>query len=490
VGCHKSARRVVGWGDEEDAHVDRSDEIRDVVVIGGGLAGRVAAATAADAGASVLLADGHPGANRAGTDHVGRFRFNRGAHALYRGGEGRAVLRRLGVRVAGAGPPLAGALGRRGDLVDRLPYGPKSLARTRLLSGRERARFARELAELPRLRPARLADRTVAEWFDDRGLDGGPRALFEQLARTTTYVADLDRLSADVVARYFRLVGRGVVYIHGGWETLVEGLGAAGARRGVERVVAPVRSAVPDGGRVRVTLAAHNAEAGGEADVSAVPDGDGAEPNGGGAARDAGGERVVLASAVVVAAGTPEACASVLPANPPAWERVGPPVQVACLDLGLAEPPRTRVLLGVDRPLYLICHSPPAQLAPGGAAVVHAVRYRRVDETSSVDARAELEEHCRVAGIEPDAAEEVRYLHRMVACGAMPTPASGGLAARPGVADTGLDGVFVAGDWVGAGGHLADAALTSGESAGRQAARHAANAGRATVAGATLGAHG
>jgi phytoene dehydrogenase-like protein len=462
--------------------MDRIDETRDVVVIGGGLAGRVAAATAADAGASVLLADGHPGANRAGTDRVGRFRFNRGAHALYRGGEGRAVLRRLGVRVAGVGPPLAGALGRRGDLVDRLPYGPKSLARTRLLSGRERARFARELAEIPRLRPDLLADRTVAEWFDERGLEGGVRALLEQLVRTTTYVADHDRLSADVVARYFRLVARSVIYVHGGWATLLDGLAAAGARRGVERVSAPVRSAIPDGGRVRVTLAGRDGAAA-PADGGIGPDGDGAAPAD-------GRERVILARSVVVAGGTPEACAAVLPATPPAWESLGPPVQVACLDLGLAEPPHTRVLLGVDRPLYVICHSPPAQLAPSGAAVVHALRYRRVDETSSVDARAELEEHCRVAGIEPDAAEQVRYLHRMVACGAMPTPASGGLAGRPGVADTGLDGVFVAGDWVGAGGHLADAALTSGESAGRQAARHAATAGHASVAGATLEAHG
>jgi phytoene dehydrogenase-like protein len=466
--------------------VDRIDEIRDVVVIGGGLAGLVAAATAADAGASVLLADGHPGANRAGTDQVGRFRFNRGAHALYRGGQGRSVLRRLGVQVAGVGPPLAGALGRRGDIVDRLPYGPTSLARTRLLSGRERGRLARELAEFPRLRPDRLADRTVAEWFDERGLEGGVRALMEQLARTTTYVADHDRLSADVVARYFRLVARSVVYLHGGWATLLDGLAAAGARRGVERVAAPVRSAVPDGGRVRVTLAARDAAAA----AAAARGNGGAGPDDGGAARVEGRERAILARAVVVAGGTPDACAAVLPATPPGWETLGPPVQVACLDLGLAEPPRTRVLLGVDRPLYLICHSPPAQLAPRGAAVVHGLRYRRVDETSSVDARAELEEHCRVAGIEPDAAEEVRYLHRMVACGAMPTPASGGLAGRPGVADTGLDGVFVAGDWVGAGGHLADAALTSGESAGRQAARHAANAGHATVvAGATLGAH-
>ena len=55
------------------------DDAVDVVVVGGGLAGLTAAAAAAAAGRSVRLLDGHPGANRAATDHVGRFRFNRAA---------------------------------------------------------------------------------------------------------------------------------------------------------------------------------------------------------------------------------------------------------------------------------------------------------------------------------------------------------------------------------------------------------------------------
>ena len=62
--------------------------------------------------------------------------------------------------------------------------------------------------------------------------------------------------------------------------------------------------------------------------------------------------------------------------------------------------------------------------------------------------------------------------------------------ARPSVADTGLDGVFVAGDWLGGAGHLADAALATGEEAGRRAARHAAGDGRAHGQEGRLLAHG
>jgi hypothetical protein len=128
------------------------------------------------------------------------------------------------------------------------------------------------------------------------------------------------------------------------------------------------------------------------------------------------------------------------------------------------------VLLGMDRPLYLIRHCPPAALAPPGGSVVHGLRYLRPDEDPSPDAaRAELVEHARLAGIDPDAAAHVRYLHRMTVVGAVAVPGVG-LAGRIDVGDTGYDGVLVAGDWVGPRGHLADAALASGEDAGRVAA--------------------
>ena len=58
----------------------------------------------------------------------------------------------------------------------------------------------------------------------------------------------------------------------------------------------------------------------------------------------------------------------------------------------------------------------------------------------------------------------------MVVTGAIPTAANGGLAGRPGAEVPGLPGAFVAGDWVGPVGMLADAALASGAHAGRLAA--------------------
>jgi hypothetical protein len=64
----------------------------------------------------------------------------------------------------------------------------------------------------------------------------------------------------------------------------------------------------------------------------------------------------------------------------------------------------------------------------------------------------------------------------MVVAGGLPTPAGGGLAGRPGIEVAAHRGVFVAGDWVGPAGLLADGAFASGEAAGAAAARVASAA--------------
>jgi len=450
----------------------------DVVVVGGGIAGLTAAATAAGASRSVLVLDTTARGGRAATDQVGRFRFNRGAHALYRSGAGRPVLARLGVQLAAVSPPLKGAQGRLRDQVGLLPIGPASLVRTSLLGPRDKARVGRLLNGMGRWKPEELADRTAAQWFDEVGVTGDARAMVEMVARLTSYVADLDLVSADLVADQIQKgIGDGVEYLHGGWAALSDGLRQAAERRGARiELGTPVRRVEPDGDGVRVVLGsgrAPTADTAGGARPGAPDLGDGR----GHGESDGHGGRVVCARRVVLAAGTPEADAALLPERPAAWSGLGPPVRAACLDLGLAEVPATGVLLGIDRPLYLIRHAPPAELAPPGAAVVHGLWYLRSDEDPSpAEAQAFLGEHCRVAGIDPDTAEEQRYLHRMVACGALPVPDSGGRAGRPDVADTGIDGVLVAGDWVGPEGHLADAAIASGERAARHAVDSLAHA--------------
>ena len=80
-----------------------------------------------------------------------------------------------------------------------------------------------------------------------------------------------------------------------------------------------------------------------------------------------------------------------------------------------------------------------------------------------------------MAGVDWSNVQEERFLRRMTVVGATPSPAAGGLAGRPGIDSTGLAGVYVAGDWVGPRGWLADGSLASGEAAGIAAAHTAAS---------------
>jgi hypothetical protein len=170
--------------------------------------------------------------------------------------------------------------------------------------------------------------------------------------------------------------------------------------------------------------------------------------------------------------GTPAAAAALVPATPRPWREAEPGPTAACLDLVLDRVPSGPPgLLGLDEPVYLLRHAPPARLAPPGAAVVHVARYLHRDADHEPRAgRAGLEQLARRVGVDPGAAVTARYLHRMTVAGTTPTPTTGGLAGRPEVADPGLPGILVAGDWVGPTGLLADAALVSAERAGRAAA--------------------
>lgn len=418
----------------------------DVVVVGGGLAGWAAAATAAGPGRRVRVVDPTGTGGRAATNDQHGFLLNRGAHALYEHGAGAAVLERLGVRPTGGHPPLKGGLGRHADRIGLLPSSAGAVLRTSLLSTRDRIRVARLFASIGRWRPADLRGLSTEAWFDELGLDGVAREVAATYVRLATYAADHDALSADVAATQLQLAIAGVRYVDGGWATIVDGLRSVAGARGATTARGTVRSIVPATGGVEVSI----------------------------------GDDVVVATQVVLAAGSPEACANLLPERPAAWADLGPGAYAACLDLGLDHVPDTGVLLGIDRPLYAIRHTPAAALAPPGGAVVHAMRYLRADERPDpAAARTELEEHLRLAGTDPDRATVVRYLHRMTVVSSLATPDRGGLSGRPDHDSAGLDHVVVAGDWVGPVGHLADASLASGEAAGTHAAQRAGRLARA-----------
>ena len=410
-----------------------------VVVVGAGLAGLTAASLLGRAGLRVTVCEraGTLG-GRAATHARGDYRLNLGPHALYLGGAAARELTALGVAIAGGAPPSGWAL--RGGRLHTLPTGAVSLLSTGLLSFAAKRRGAGLLARLQRLDVAALAGVALGRWLDERAPEPDLRAFLAASFRVATYCAELDDMSAGAALAQLRsAIDRGVRYLDGGWQTLVDGL------------VGTARAA-------HVTLASH-------APVTAIGDIDA----GGVRAVTLGDGRTLLADALVIAA-APSVAAALVPASASLRlaAAVVRPVRAACLDLALASlpRPRARFALGIDRPLYFSVHSGAAALAPGAGAVVHAARY--LDGDDHADAERELEALCD--RLQPGWRERVvarRFLPRLTVAHDLPRADRGGLAGRAPVAVADTPALFVAGDWVGNEGLLADAAVASATVAAR-----------------------
>jgi len=386
----------------------------DVVIIGGGLAGLTAAATVAKAGKRALVYERrrYLGGDARSTTHD-CFTFNQGPHALYRGGPAERVLAELGIAISGGVPPVRGQVIFGGQSFTA-PAGLLTLLQTKALNPRDKLEVARVLGKVPKIRPGELATVSVNGWIDAMVSRGRPRQLLHMLTRLSTYANHPDVMSAEVAVTQIQLaLGPGVLYLHGGWQSLVDQLAAT---PGVETVC--------------------------EETVDELPD----------------------APVVIIAGGGPMLASKLLNRT----FDVGLSAEVSSLDLGIRLRPSHDIVLGGDTPFYFSNHSSVADLAPPDQYTVSGLQYLGCGDEPDPDGILEFTRH---AGVRDDDIVHSRRLHRMTAVSAIATAELGGLRGRPQVDNTGLENVFIAGDWVGAEGHLADAAIGSGRAAAEAALR-------------------
>ncbi|GAA3127010.1 phytoene desaturase family protein [Streptomyces rectiviolaceus] len=401
----------------------------DAVVIGAGIAGLVAAVKLASGagGRGVLLleAGSEPGGRARTTEHQG-YSLNFGPRALYRATE--RELRALGVRVEGGEPDIAGASVLREGAFHPGYAAAGPLLRTALLSRRERVAVARLLA-LCRTR-ARLARSDAAQWLAARLPTERARQAAFAVLRISTYVGRPEMIAADALTAHFAEVRRGVRYLDGGWGSVVDGLAARARELGVELRTGARAVAVEGGEKPCVRLA----------DGSSVT-----------------GRSVVVA-------GLPPRVAAELLGRPELAAGSGRPLHTACLDVALTElpDPGRALVFGVDDPVYLSDFSRASRVAPPGGAVLHLARYDDGAGLAPAQVRARLYgllDRCQPGW--RDVLVHERFLPRMTTMSAVPQPRFGGLAGRPGARVPGIPGVFLAGDWVGPTGLLADASVLS-----------------------------
>ena len=426
---------------------------KNVVIVGGGLAGLAASVYLARAGRTVTIFEKrrHLG-GRAITHLRHGFRFNLGPHVFHKGGSGAQVLRELGIPVRG------GTLKTKGvALVDggrqTLPLSLWSLATTRLLSVGEKI-------ELMKLRwrtrkPDAVADDAMSfgQWLDANVQQPRVRALLVAFAQLATYCAEPERQSALATLRQLRLTRRGGVYVDEGWQKLVDSLHGAAVASGVNFVTSSrIVSVDHEGGAVRsIELGGLDLEDDRSDTLSVAvplpaPDGHGTK---------------LKADAVILAIDPASARELIGDAATRDWPTLEP-VTVACLDVALSKlpDPNATYAVGIDAPHHVAVHSLWAQLAPRGGALIHAAKYLRPDDT--VD-EGELER--LLDALQPgwrDVVVHRRFLPSMTVTSALPLP---GLT-RP-AATTAVKGLYLAGDWVGDEGILSDASLASGRAAAK-----------------------
>jgi phytoene dehydrogenase-like protein len=406
-----------------------------VVVIGGGIAGLVAAAYLARSGMKpVLLESASQLGGRAQTSVTDGYCFNQGAHALYLAAEFNAVLDDLGVKVSGGKADVANGVALWGDDVHGWPIRPSAEAAPPL----DPAERTLLRAQLRRIGQGDYDGRGQPLRAVTAALPPRVRSVIEALVRVTSYAHAPDLIDAGAAFDQLRQGFDGAFYVNGGWGGLVEGLAAAARKAGAElRTEARVSAVVRHESGWRVDILGQ-ASIACDAVILAVP------PS------DAVG---IAASSKALAAISSELH----------------PARTMGLDLGLSPGvrPRASFALGMTAPIYMSTPSAVANLAPEGAVLAHLVRYLGPEEAPKIETISELE---RLADdLLPGWRSHETRRQRLVGMTVshdIPRWQTRGRRAEARVADA--PGLYLAGDWIGDHGMLADASAASARDAAVQ----------------------
>jgi phytoene dehydrogenase-like protein len=407
----------------------------DVIIIGGGLAGLTTAALLAHAGKAVTLFE-HSSreiGGRARTAEIDGFYFNQGPHALYLTDASDTILKEIGITYTGGIPAGKGYLisgGKKREIAGDY---------SSWLSGKSDG--SQFFISPTKIDFSQLESVTEQEWLDKNIHDINDAEIIKTIFRLNTYANDPDIQSIGPVLHQIYVGSRaGVMYLDGGWQTLVDGLLTvaknANARIVMGKKAISVKRTDSSGWQVLLS-----------------------------------DKTQVSAKIVVIAAGPMDAYSLFDDKERPEVlsraAKEAKPVRLVCLDVALSSLPDKDALfaLGVDRPLYFSVHSAYAKLAPKGGALIHVAKYLGTSiEPKPREDQPELEEFLDL--LQPGWRQVLvkkRPLPNMVVSNAIVTAADGGLGGRPDVKIA--DNLYIVGDWVGKEGLLSNASVASAKQA-------------------------
>lgn len=407
----------------------------DVAIVGGGLAGLIAAIYTAKAGKkTVVLEQQKQLGGRATTKKKNGAYFDLGGHALYKG-EAVEILKELDVAFEGREPSID-AFGIWKNKLLPLPIDVMSLLTTPFLSFKGKLEVGSFLTKLRKLDTKPFDHISVRDWIEGNLKDPMVRNFVYALLRTASYVVSPDLQAAGPVLRQLKHSLNGVYYLEKGWGSLVEQLRIKAVENGVTFIL---------GGKV--TEVTHQ-----NRKVEALQCADGTK---------------IVADNVILTT-TPEmAYKLVAHADQTAlqvWKDQAIPITAACLSVALRRlsKPKHQFIYGIDQAVFLSNQSRAAYLSDNGDQVVQLIKYQGTQTDTKKDEQ-DLEQVLDLA--QPGWREELvarQYLPKIVVTYDF-THVKRKVNPGPNVPE--IEGLYVAGDWTTHGELLADAAAASAKRA-------------------------
>lgn len=411
----------------------------DVVIVGGGLAGYIAANYLTRTNLSILILEkGKNVGGRARTNRMNGQCFNLGPHALYKKGKAMSLLEELSIVLNGKSPKLSGSL-LDNHLKYTAPFSPFGIFTTSLLKTKERLEWIAVLVKIMNIDSEKLAELTFQQWVEQITHSKVIKSLLYTLGRLATYCHAPEKTSAAVVVSHVKQAMGGVLYLDGGWQTIIDQLHNKAILSDVHvRSQTLVKQIDRDQqGQFKLTLS---------------------------------NDEEILSKYVICTTGPHELITMLgenlnLP-NRDFFVHLSP-VKGATLDIALSELPNPKCLFAMDinAPLYYSVHSAYAHLSHDRKAVVlHVFKYHHPNEQiDGPSVKNELEQF--LDRLQPDWQQHVisrRFIPDITVNQRLPQIGDELLLQR---SETEIPGLYIAGDWTSPHAILADGAISSGKQA-------------------------